>query len=87
MCKITLISFIVVFSAVFAIAAGAQQENQGLNDKILELQEQWKGIMQGEYNPSTIQPKVRERSSLDSDSYPAKHSRKPLHKRSESQSR
>jgi len=73
------------FSAVFAISAGAQQEN--LNGKILELQEQWEHIMQSEYNPSTIQPKVAGRSSFDSVSSPANHSKKYIGRRSGSYNR
>ena len=83
--KMIIVSFIIGFSAVFAIAAGAQQEN--LNGKFLELQEQWERIMQDEYNPSTIQPKVTGRSSLTSVSAPAKHSKKSIHRRSGSYGR
>lgn len=83
--KMIIVSFIMGFSAVFATSAGAQQEN--LNGKILELQEQWAHIMQSEYNPSAIQMKVTERSSLNSVSSPAKHSRKSIHKRSRSHGR
>jgi hypothetical protein len=79
MWKTIIISFILSASAFFAATAGAQQEN--MNAKILELQEQWKHIMQSEYNPSAIELKAGRRSSLDSTPSLGRQSRKSVHKR------
>jgi hypothetical protein len=84
--KIIIASIIVSLSVIFAITAGAQQEDQRLNDKFRELQDQWNHIMQGEYNPSTIQPKANAHLSLNSVSPMVKHSTKSAPKRSGSHS-
>jgi hypothetical protein len=73
--KIVLVFLVVSFSAAFSISAGAQQEN--LNDKIFELQEQWKRIMLDEYNPSAVQPKAGGRSLFGSAPFSGKRARKP----------
>jgi hypothetical protein len=85
--KITIASLVVSFSVLLAITAGAQQEDQRLNDKVLELQEQWNHIMQSEYNPSAIQPKISAHSSFDSVSSATKHPRKSVARRSRSHSK
>jgi hypothetical protein len=85
--KIIIASIIVSLSLIFAINAGAQQEDQRLNDKFRELQDQWNHIMQGEYNPSAIQPKVNAHLSLNSVSSVVKHSTKSVPKRSGSHRR
>jgi hypothetical protein len=79
--KITIASLVVSFSVLLAITAGAQQEDQRLNDKVHELQEQWNHIMQGEYNPSAIQPKTGGHSSFDSVSSTTRHPKKTVFRR------
>jgi hypothetical protein len=83
--KIIFAFLVISFSGVFAVTARAQQN--GPNDKFFELQEQWQRIMQSEYNPSTIQPKVEGHSFLYSASSPTRQSRKTVHGKSESHGR
>jgi len=55
---------VVSLSAIFAFGSLAQQEEGQVNDKVRELQEQYRRLLKNEYNPSTIEPKTNGKPSF-----------------------
>ena len=53
----------------FCIRCVAQQEDSQVNDKVRELQEQYRRLLKDEYNPSTIEPKTNGKPSFSSESW------------------
>ncbi|SPF49810.1 conserved exported hypothetical protein [Syntrophobacter sp. SbD1] len=56
--KILLLPAVVSISAIFAFGCFAQQDDSQTNDKVRELQDQYRRLLKDEYNPSTIVPKT-----------------------------
>ncbi|MGA7643902.1 MAG: hypothetical protein WBW56_17020, partial [Syntrophobacteraceae bacterium] len=66
--KILMLPAVVLISAVFAFGCFAQQDDSQVNDKVRELQEQYRRLLKDEYNPSTIEPKVNGKPSFGAES-------------------
>lgn len=66
--KILMLPAVLSISAVFAFGCLAQKEDDQVNDKVRELQEQYRRLLKDEYNPSTIQPKTNGAPSFSSKS-------------------
>ena len=66
--KILMLPAVVSLSAIFAFGSVAQQEDGQVNDKVRELQEQYRRLLKDEYNPSTIEPKTNGKPSFSSGS-------------------
>ena len=62
--KILMLPAVVSLSAIFAFGSVAQQEEGQVNDKVRELQEQYRRLLKNEYNPSTIEPKTNGKPSF-----------------------
>ncbi len=65
--KLLMLPAVVSLSAIFAFGTVAQQEDGQVNDKVRELQEQYRRLLKDEYNPSTIEPKTNGKPSFGSD--------------------
>ena len=74
--KILMLPAVVSISAVLAFGCFAQEEDSQVNDKVRELQEQYRRLLKDEYNPSTIEPKTDGKPSFDSGSSWMKSSKK-----------
>ena len=74
--KILMLPVVVSISAVFAFGSFAQQEDSQVNDKVRELQEQYRRLLKDEYNPSTIEPKTNGKPSFGTESGWMKSSKK-----------
>ena len=66
--KILMLPVVVSISAIFAFGCIAQQEDSQVNDKVRDLQEQYRRLLKDEYNPSTIEPKTNGKPSFGSES-------------------
>ena len=64
--KILMLPAVVSLSTIFAFGSVAQQEEGQVNDKVRELQEQYRRLLKDEYNPSTIEPKTNGKPSFGS---------------------
>ncbi len=62
--KLLMLPAVVSLSAIFAFGSVAQQEEGQVNDKVRELQEQYRRLLKDEYNPSTIEPKTNAKPSF-----------------------
>jgi hypothetical protein len=85
--KVIFLPACIIFSAVFAFTAVAQQNDPEINDKVRELQEQWQKIMKDEYNPSAIQPKTNGGPSFNSNKTWMGSSKKRAKKKSGAQAK
>ena len=64
--KLLMLPAVVSLTAIFAFGSVAQQEEGQVNDKVRELQEQYRRLLKDEYNPSTIEPKTNAKPSFSS---------------------
>ena len=62
--KILMLPAVVSLLAIFAFGSVAPQEEGQVNDKVRELQDQYRRLLKNEYNPSTIEPKTNGKPSF-----------------------